>query len=163
VRVQRLAAALLIAAIGLVACGDGGGAVDQEATASPEVEPSGSASTVVRQKISIETKVTVPTGEVLPGSVIGDDPFCSGGTLRDEHGNAEVGLVLRTFTCPEGELKVGFSPTEDSLTQTSTWYIVRDSGTGSFEGLRGNGRMTVTFEEDGVEGRESFTGEVAKD
>ncbi len=143
-----------------MSCGDGGGDAGQYA--SPDVDSSGSASPVESEEILIETKLTLPTGEVLPGSVIGDAPFCSSGTFRDEHGNAEVGLVLRTFTCPEGELKVGFSPTEDSLTQTSTWYIVRDGGSGSFQGMRGNGQMTATFEEDGVGGRETFAGEVVR-
>jgi hypothetical protein len=160
-RARRLALALAIAAFGCVSCADGDGDAGQRA--SPEVRGSGSASPLEREEILIETKVTFPTGEVLPGSVIGGSPFCSGGTFRDEHGNAEVGLVLKTFTCPEGELKVGFSPTEDSLTQTSTWHIVRDSGSGSFEGLRGNGQVTATFEEDGVHGRESFTGEVIRE
>jgi hypothetical protein len=151
--------ALIIVATGLVSCGDDEGSPEDSGTASPVVDRSATPS---REAILIETKLTIPTGEVLSGSVIGDSPFCAGGTFRDEHGNAEVGSVLRTFSCPEGELKIGFSPGPPvGPTQTGPWYILRDRGTGSFEGLRGNGQATVNYEDaDATRGRETFTGTV---
>jgi hypothetical protein len=66
--------------------------------------------------------------------------------------------VDRTFVCPEGSLRIGFTPgKEKGLTQTGPWKVI--SGTGDFEGLQADGQMEVTFETgSGANGRETFTG-----
>jgi hypothetical protein len=106
--------------------------------------------------------MNLPVGEVLPGSSIGDSAFCPGGRIRDRHGGtAGLGLVVKTFRCPEGRLTLTFSPTQRSLIQSSPWKVV--NGSGRFEGLRGHGRMKARF---GIgarsKGRETFTGTVAR-
>ena len=57
------------------------------------------------EAVLIRTRVHIPAGEVLGGSSIGDSPFCSGGTFRDKHGNASIGLVDRTFRRLIGEYR----------------------------------------------------------
>jgi hypothetical protein len=156
--------ALTIAAFGLAACGDDGGDPGERA-AGPDVDHGASAPGEVDGKaILIKTSLTIPTGEVLAGSVIGDSRFCRGGTFRDkEGGSPEVGTVLRTFRCPDGQLTIGFTPqgvqgrTTGPIKQTGPWKVV--GGSGRFERLRGHGRMTVTFKRPPV-GRETFTGTV---
>ena len=95
------------------------------------------------------------TGELLPGSSIGDSPFCPGATFRD--GDADgPWLVEKTLDCPDGTLRVGFSPEGVGHKQTGPWEVL--GGTGAFEGLRGKGEMEVTGK--AGEGRETFTGTV---
>ena len=92
----------------------------------------------------------IPTGEVLGGSTIGDSPFCPGGTFRDKHGSEDpsvppYGLVDRTFRCPDGSLRIGFTPGEpQGQTQAGPWRVA--SGTGAFKGLRGGGQMKMTYD-----------------
>ena len=124
-------AALLV---GLPGCGDDDddddGGSQQGATPVASSEP-----------ILIKARVDIPTGEVLGGSSIGDSPFCPGGTCRDRHGSADpsvppYGLVDRTFRCPDGSLRIGFTPGEPlGRTQAGPWKVV--SGTGAFKGLQG--------------------------
>lgn len=99
-------------------------------------------------------------GEVLPGSLIGDSPFCPGGTFRDEHGEPPLGFVVKSFRCPEGSLTITFSPTQNSPIQSSSWRVV--DGNGEFEGLSGQGWMVARFEEGDPEGQEPFTGTVTR-
>ena len=51
------------------------------------------------------------------------------------------GLSARTVTCPDGTVRVAFTPEMVPFgePQPGTWTIV--SGTGAFEGLRGSGEM----------------------
>lgn len=103
----------------------------------------------------------VSSGEVLGGSLIGDSPFCPGGTFRDVHGPPDIGLVDRTFRCPDGSLRIGFSPgVPHGRTQTGPWRVI--SGTGAFEGLGGYGRMEMKYEPgtSATKGRETSTGTV---
>ena len=109
----------------------------------------------------------IPTGEVLGGSTIGDSPFCPGGTFRDKHGSEDpsvppYGLVDRTFRCPDGSLRIGFTPGEpQGRTQAGPWRVA--SGTGAFKGLRGAGQMKVKYEPGSdTKGRETFTGTVTR-
>jgi hypothetical protein len=153
----RLASALALATVGVAACGDG---------ESSTVAEGG-------EKIAIEThvKIRIPDGgpapgasigggEVLHGSSVGESPFCPDGTFSDTHSDdPDVGLVDRTFQCPDGTLRIGFTPgTPDGRTQTGAWRVV--SGTGGYEGLRADGQMKVTYEAgtDATEGHETFTG-----
>jgi hypothetical protein len=86
----------------------------------------------------------VSSGEVLDGSFIGDSPFCPGGTFRDVHGPPEIGLVDRTFRCPDGRLRIGFSPGEPhGRTQAGPWRVI--SGTGAFKRWRGYGQMEMKY------------------
>jgi hypothetical protein len=162
-RVWWLAMALAVTAIGLAACGDDDGDEDGAATTTSGADSDLSADPADGgEEIVIKTDLNIPAGEVLGGSSIGDSPFCPGGTFRDRGGNAEIGSVDRTIRCPDGELRVGFTPGElQGRTQTGPWEIL--SGTGVFEGLEGQGRMEVTFESaSSTKGRETFTGTVAR-
>jgi len=93
---------LAIAALGLAACGDDD-ADQAERTVGPDVDrtvsaPGGGGS----EAILIKTHLTIPTGEVLSGSVIGDSRFCRGGTFRDEDGNPEVRRCSGRSAAPAG-------------------------------------------------------------
>jgi hypothetical protein len=153
------------------ACGareDGGDGVADTGAAST-TEPRG-------EPIVIRTSVTIAavegaeipaTGDVLEGSALGGEPFCVGGTIEDRHGSTDpakepFGLLDRTITCPDGTVRVGFTPeTTQGQTQVGTWTIV--SGTGTFEGLRGSGQMEVTYDpRDGSLARETLTGTVTR-
>jgi hypothetical protein len=150
-----LAVALTATAIGLAACGDEGGT-----TAAPDAEATSTQTAENGEPAQIKTRLHIPTGEVLRGSTIGDSPFCSGGTFRDTKGDTPE----RTFRCPDGSLIIGFNPTSEqpqSRTQAGPWTV--RSGTGAYEGLRGGGRMKVTFEQGShSKGRETFTGTVTR-
>jgi hypothetical protein len=141
---------LMVSLLGIAACGD-----DDE-------DEGGTTAADSDQPILIKTRVDIPTGEVLAGSTIGDSPFCPGGTFRDQHGNAEIGLVDRTFRCPDGSLRIGFTPgVPQGRTQAGPWNVLR--GSGAFEGLQGDGQMETTYEPGSdTKGRETFTGTVAR-
>ena len=62
------------------------------------------------EAILIKTRLTIPVGEVLRGSSIGDSAFCPGGRFRDRHGGTGEGTVVKTFRCPGGRLTITFSP-----------------------------------------------------
>ncbi len=72
------------------------------------------------------------------------------------------GSVDRTYRCPGGSLRIGFTPgVPQGLTQSGPWRIV--SGTVDFDGLQGDGQMEVTFESGSdTKGRETFTGTVTR-
>jgi hypothetical protein len=138
---------LMVSLLGIAACGDG----DEGGTTAAESD----------EPILIKTRLHIPTGEVLRGSTIGDSPFCSGGTFRDKEGDT----VERTFRCPDGSLRIGFTATGEpqGRTQAGPWAV--RSGTGAYEGLRAGGRMKVTFEtgsDTKTKGRERFTGTVTR-
>jgi hypothetical protein len=159
-------------AVGLIAGGCGGDDGDETGAAaatdlgSDVSTDSGGGS----EQIVVKTRVEFPKGgtfhgEVLGGSSIGDSPFCPGGTFRDQHGTSNpsvppYGLVDRTYHCPGGGLRMGFTPgTPQGQTQAGPWKIV--SGTGDFEGLQGHGQMKVTYDSgNDRKGRETFTGTV---
>src|SRR5215218_903598 len=85
-----LAMPLAIASLGLAACGDDD-ADQAERTVGPDVDRTVSAPRRRGQRGDPhKTHLTIPTGDVLSGSVIGDSRFCRGGTFRDEDGNPEV-------------------------------------------------------------------------
>jgi hypothetical protein len=105
----------------------------------------------------------VSRGEILDGSSIGDSPFCPGGTFQDAHSeDPAIGFVDRTIECPDGSLRIGFSPgaPTDPLHQSGPWHVV--SGTGAYDGLEGDGEMTIEYEPhtQATEGQETFTGTV---
>jgi hypothetical protein len=71
-------------------------------------------------------------------------------------------LVDRTFRCPDGSLRIGFTPgVRQGRTQTGPWKVL--SGTGVFEGLQGSGQMETKYEgSSDRKGHETFTGTVAR-
>jgi hypothetical protein len=155
-----LAVALTVASIALAACGG-----DDEAggpTAALDVEASSLPVTEGGEPILIRTHVNIPSGKVLGGSSIGDSPFCPGGTFHDQHGNEDIGLVDRTFRCPDGTLRIGFTPgVPQARTQAGPWKVL--SGSGAYEGLQGSGQMKTRYVRGSdMEGRETFTGTVAR-
>ncbi|MDX6580828.1 MAG: hypothetical protein QOI10_12 [Solirubrobacterales bacterium] len=168
-----LALVLTLATVGLAACGDDGGGTDAATTST--VNGDGSAGAEGGEKIVIRTHVNIEIpkggpvpgsstgqGEVLDGSSIGDSPFCPGGTFSDMHSDdPDIGLVDRTFRCPDGRLRIGFTPgVPQGRAQAGPWKVV--SGTGSLAGLHGDGQMEIKYEPGtgSTEGREKFTGTV---
>lgn len=165
---MRRAVVLVLGGVLLVgACGGEDGAADTSAASTTD---SAGEPIVIRTRVTIaDTSGAEPiaTGEVLEGSTLGGSPFCVGGTILDTHGSPNpaeepYGLIDRTITCPDGTVRVGFTPEESqSLTQTGSWTIV--SGTGAFDGLRGSGEMEVTNDpDDDSLARETLTGTVTR-
>jgi hypothetical protein len=166
--------ALTVMATCLTACGvDQGGdegdgrtvapSADTHLTTTPQETPSHDAPEGDREPILIKTRVKGLAGEVLVGSVLGDSPFCPGGTVRHEHGSLEIGFpAINVFHCLDGQLRIGFGPGPDQMNnsvQTSDWKIL--DGIGRFARLSGDGQMTVQFERPGSAiGKETFTGQV---
>ena|SRR5215217_283569 len=99
------------------------------------------------------------TGEVLSGSTIGDSGFCVGGRFGDRKERGSD-LVTRIFRCSGGTLTITFTSTPPDVKQRSDWEVVK--GLGSFEGFSGGGRMRGVLESRDGEGRETFTGAVAR-
>ena len=152
----RLAFALTALIVCLAACGDSDEGEDGGAASPTDVESEATADG--DEPVLIVVRYDLPNGEVLPGSQIGDSPFCPGGTTHDEHGGgAGEGLVVSTFDCPDGELTITFSPTQHSLQQSSAWRVLE--GSGSFEGVEGEGQMESQFE-NSEEGRARLTGTI---
>jgi len=156
------ALALTVAAVGLAACGDDGATTTSDAGEGGE-------QIVIKTHVDIHIPKGGPVpghsisdGTVLAGSSIGDAPFCRGGTFSDMHqDDPAIGLVDRTFSCPDGSLRIGFTPgVPEGRTQAGPWRVV--SGTGAFKGLAGNGQMEIKYEPGtgASKGRETFTGTV---
>ena len=162
-RFCRLCIALTLVVIVGAACGGGDGEADETAGAS-SVESDATPSEAVGEPILMLTRMKIPTGKILDGSTIGDEPFCPGGTVKDKHGDPEeIGaLVDRTITCSDGTLRVGFSPQEPvGDTQSGPWKII--SGTGAYEEWQGSGQMTMTYEPGSdTYGNEEYTGTVTR-
>ena len=167
----RLIAAATIMAASLAACdharGDKGSEIDAsdaETHPSPSAEPQPTTPDPgPREAILIKTRITMFTGEVLAGSLIGDSPFCPGGTVRHERGSPEVGYpAINVFQCTDGQLRIGFGPGPDQFNktvQTSSWAIL--DGSGRFAEMSGDGQMKVRWERAGaVKGQETFKGKV---
>ena len=153
--------------MGVLLVGACGGANTSGTSASSTAEPPGKP-IVIRTRMLIaaaERAEPIASGEVLDGSTLGGSPFCAGGTIADTHASKDpameqYGLIDRTITCPDGSLRMGFTPSQtQGLTQTGSWTIV--SGTGAFKGIHGSGKMEVTHDpNDDSLGRETLTGTV---
>jgi len=158
----RLVLAATVAAGGLVACGGDDSGDDGAVTpAETSTQAPSTPALIGGDAILIETRVTDArshTVELLSGSVIGESAFCPGGTVS---GSSEGATITTTFDCPGGSLDVEYRPRQMSLVQSSSWEVV--SGTGTFEGLPGGGRMVAAFDGDDPDvGREVFTGTVGR-
>jgi hypothetical protein len=155
---------LTVALLGIAACGGG----DKGGTAAaPDVKTTSTTAAKSDERVLIKTRLDIPTGEVLGGSTLGNSRFCPGGTFRDKDGSEDIsvppyGLEDRTIRCPDGSLRIGFTPGQNQgRTQSGPWRVA--SGTGAFEGLRGAGQMTVKFEPgSNTKGRETFTGTLTR-
>jgi hypothetical protein len=169
-----LTVALTVAAIGLAACSgddeDDGGTtpVPDVTTSDPEADSQSPALEPVHggEPILIKTRVKMFAGKVLAGSVIGESPFCPGGTVRHEHGSPEIGFpAVNVFRCPDGQLEIGFGPGPDQMNntvQTSGWEVL--DGSGRFAGISGEGQMIVQWPRVGSSmGQETFTGTITRE
>jgi hypothetical protein len=169
-----LALALIVTALGLAACGGDDGDEGeppvgaQEAATTAGGDDSGTSAEEGGEPILIKTRLAPPTaegqttGEVLPGSTIGDSAFCAGGRLLDGAMVPPDRSVLRTFRCPGGggTLTITFISTPPDVEQRSDWKVVK--GIGRFEELSGGGRMRGVSESRHGERREIFTGRVTR-
>jgi hypothetical protein len=168
--------AVVLASVLALVVGSCGGADDGEdgaadtgavSTAEARGEP-----IVIRTSVviaDVEGAEIPATGEVLDGSTLGDAPFCVGGTIEDRHANEDpamepYGLLARTITCPDGTVRVAFTPevTPGQVQgQSGSWTIV--SGTEAFERMRGSGEMETTYDaSDGSLAHETLTGTVTR-
>ncbi len=163
---MRFATSLVLLGVLLLeACGDGD-ATSRTSAASTR-DPSDN-TVVIRTMVSVaptEHAEPVATGEVIEGSTLEGAPFCVGGKIVDSHANLDpavepYGLLARNITCPDGTVKMGFTPgMEEGPTGTGTWTIV--SGTGAYDGLAGSGDFEVVYDpDDEALARETYTGTV---
>jgi hypothetical protein len=161
---------VLVGALFLGACGgDEKDAANASAasTTAPRGEP-----IVIREKLIIaaqEQSEPIATGTILAGSTFGGTPFCAGGTILDSHASLdpkmEPYLIDRKITCPDGTVRIGFTPEvgaePQGSTQRGSWKIV--SGTGAFEGLGGSGKSEAAYGPDPHSPvRETLTGTVTR-
>ncbi len=163
-----LAITCAVAALSLAACSDDGAATDEAAPAAESSQTTAEVDADAGDAILIRTdlKATEESGggQVLQGSLLGDEKFCPGGSFTDRMGRPEIGMV-KTIECRDGTLVLGFDPDPSNLVQNSTWRVLE--GTGRYAGMRGQGWMVVEFEamsgSSGQQGHETFTGVVASD
>jgi hypothetical protein len=109
---------------------------------------------VIREKLMIaanEHSEPIATGTILAESTLAGAPFCPGGTILDSHASLdpemEPFLIDRKITCPDGGVRIGFTPEvgagPQGQTQRGSWKIV--SGTGAFAGLSGSGKSEAAY------------------
>ena len=149
---RRAVLLILVSVLCLGACGgDEDDAADTSvaSTTAPRGEP-----IVIRSTLIVaaeEGSEPIATGTILEGSTLGGMPFCAGGTVLDSHASLdprmEPYLIDRKITCPDGTVRIGFTPEvgaePQSQTQRGSWTIV--SGTGAFEGLEGSGKSEAVY------------------
>jgi hypothetical protein len=156
----RGAVLVVVSMLFLGACGGSEG--DATDVGAPSPTDSRGTPIVIRTRMPVaaeEGAEPIAIGKILEGSTLGGSPFCAGGSILDSHSSTDpamepYGLIDRTITCPDGTVRIGFSPAQ---TQTVSWTIV--SGTGAFEGLRGSGEFEVEYDpNDASLARETLTG-----
>jgi hypothetical protein len=164
---RRAGVLVVVGVLFLGACGGAQGDA-ADSSASPTTDQLGER-IVIRTRMVIaaeEGAEPIATGEVLEGSTLGGSPFCAGGTILDSHASADpavepYGLIDRTINCPDGTVRLAFTPgvVPRGQTQPGSWTIV--SGTGVFEGIRGSGEMEVVNDPDDESlAHETLTGTV---
>ena len=56
----------------------------------------------------------IATGTILEGSTLGGTPFCAGGTILESHASLDpkmkAYLIDRKITCPDGTVRIGYTP-----------------------------------------------------
>src|SRR3954451_13947083 len=157
-----LPVAMTVAAASVGACGDDGGAANGAATTRGTTGQQSSGRAPGSQQIVIKAHAdlqdVIDKGEVLSGSSLGGAAFCRGGRFSGGHDTA---MIYRTFKCPNGILRIGFTPGNGSgRTVTGRWKVL--SGTRAFKGMRGSGRIQTRFGAGSqpAEARETFRGSV---
>ena len=151
---QRSVAVLVVVAGALFLGACGGGEDDEADTRAVSTTARRGEPIVIREKLIIaadERSEPIATGTILAGSTLGGTPFCAGGTILDSHASLdptmEPYLIDRKITCPDGTVRIGFTPEvgaePQSRTQRGSWTIV--SGTGAFEGLGGSGKSEAVY------------------
>ena len=96
----------------------------------------------------------IATGTVLARSTLGGTLFCVGGTILESHASLdpkmEPYLIDMKITCPDGTVRIGFTPEvgadpdpQEGQPQRGVWTIV--SGTGEYEGLGGGGTSEAVY------------------
>jgi hypothetical protein len=173
-----VAVLMLVSTMGLAGCsgsGNDAAGTGDETIASPDVTSPSSVATSAAPDVDededvpvlngtailIRDQVTgINEGKVRRGSFIGDSAFCAGGSMTHEHGRPDHETGIATFRCRDGSLSLGFTPLPaPGLVQSSPWKVV--SGTGSYQGVRGQGWMVVRFAGgDSEEGQETFVGTI---
>ncbi|MEO8477804.1 MAG: hypothetical protein ABI572_12265 [Actinomycetota bacterium] len=167
---RRVVVLVLVGGLLLGACGGGGDEAADTSTSTTSTTEPPAEPIVIRTRVVIAAtsgSEPIATGEVLERSTLGDAPFCAGGTILDSHGDADpavepYGLIDRTISCPNGTLRIGFTPDEtQGLHQTGSWTIV--SGTGVFGGAQGSGELEVKYDpNDDAIAHETYTGTVTR-
>ncbi|MDQ1689093.1 MAG: hypothetical protein QOK42_2068 [Frankiaceae bacterium] len=163
------AAALVL--VGMLLVGACGGSHDKAPdTRAPSPTNGATDSIVIRTSVTVaatEGAEPIATGTVQEGSTLEGAPLCVGGTILDSHASRDpaikpYGLIAMTITCPDGVMKVGFSPSQaQGGVQTGSWTLV--SGTGAFAGLHASGKLEVKNDPDpNVPVHETFTGTVER-
>ena len=156
-----LAACCALSVLLLPSCSDDETAPDdtaatsEAANATPEVDAAEGDAILIRTSL-IATEES-GRGEVLRGSLIGDEDFCPGGTFTDRIARPDIGMV-KSFRCRDGTLDISFNPDPSTRVQTSKWRVLE--GTERYAEMRGQGWMVVEFTEDPSNGRETYTGVV---
>src|SRR3954452_6480391 len=140
-----LPVAMTVAAASLGACGDDGGAANGAATTRGTTSKCSTDGAPRSQKIVIKAHAdlqdVIDKGEVLSGSSLGGAAFCQGGRFSGGHDTA---MIYRTFKCPDGILRIGFTPGNGTgRTVIGRWKVL--SGTGAFKGMKGSGRIQTRF------------------
>jgi hypothetical protein len=171
--IRRAVVLVLLPVFFLGACGgdeDGAADTSADSTPAPAGEP-----IVIRAKLIVaaeEGSEPIATGTVLGGSTLGGAPFCAGGTILESHASLDpklkAYLIDRKITCPEGTVRMGFTPEvgagpdpEGQTPQKGVWTIV--SGTGEFEGLSGSGKSEAVYGPNPSSPvRSTFTGTVTR-
>ena len=153
---MRGAVVLVLVVAGVLGLGACGGEENHASgtSAASATAPRGEPLVIrMRKLVALEERAEpIATGEVLDGSILGDAPFCVGGTLLDSHGSSDptVLLIIETITCPDGTVKLRLEPVfSPGLKQTGSWTIA--SGTGTFEQLRGSGKIETVYDPDPTE------------
>ena len=157
VKVKTAFTVVLMASLGIAACGDDDDEGGTTAPAPQRHEP-----ILIRTHLAPVNAEGETTGEVLSGSRIGDSAFCAGGSFADAAGEPPIESVVRTFRCDGGTLTIRFDVTPPGVPQRGDWKVVK--GLAGFEGLIGGGRMRAVSESESGsgEGREVFTGTVTR-
>ena len=159
-----LTVAMTVAAAGLGACGDDGGDANGATTKWYRSRPLHPARR--REGEDRDQGARGPAGcrrqrdgpkWILPRQ----RAFLPRGKFSGGHGN--TALIDRTFECPDGSLRIGFIPGDETgRTVSGRWKVL--SGTGAFKGMKGSGRMQTRFAPGAqpATARETFTGSVVR-
>src|SRR5215204_2781000 len=130
--------AVLLVLVGVLCLGACGGDEDDAADTSAASTTARRGEPIVIRSMLIvaaeEGSEPIATGTVLEGSTLGGMPFCVGGTILESHASLDSRmkpyLIDRKITCPDGTLRIGFTPEvgagadpEGQTPQKGVWTI----------------------------------------